>query len=110
MEQVGDVGRLGENRAQEVGSDLDPGILLSRIFAWSEALARAVVHWQATQHLDGSITLKLQPREPLGEEALSDIRRNFGRYMKGVDIRTQLVTEIPPGPNGKRQTVVVEHN
>ena len=84
------------------------GILLSRIFSWSEALARAVVHWQCVQHADGSITLKLQPREALSEEALSDIRRNFGRYMKGVTVRTELVREIPLGKNGKLKRVIIE--
>jgi phenylacetate-CoA ligase len=84
------------------------GLLLSRIFSWSDALVRAVRQWQAVQHADGSITLKLDAREPLGAEALADLCRNFARYMKGVAVRTELVPEIPVGKNGKRRTVVVE--
>ncbi len=84
------------------------GILFSRIFSWSDALARAVSQWQAVQHADGSVTLRLQSREQLSEEALADLRRSFAKYMRGVPVRTEVVREILPGKNGKRRTVVVE--
>jgi phenylacetate-CoA ligase len=86
------------------------GILFSRIFSWSEALAGAVSHWQAVQHRDGSVTLKLEIHGNIGEAALADLRRSFGKYMKGVPVRTEVVEHIAPGSNGKRQTVVVERN
>jgi phenylacetate-CoA ligase len=101
-----------EGRVAETLRDADGapvcGILLSRIFSWSDGLTRVVRQWQAVQHVDGSITLKLDAREPLGDDALADLRRNFQRYMKGVPIRTELVPEIPLGANGKRRVVVVE--
>jgi len=59
-------------------------------------------------HADGSITLKLEARDGITDEALDDLRRNFSRYMKGVPVRTELVADIPPGSNGKRRTVLVE--
>jgi phenylacetate-CoA ligase len=84
------------------------GILFSRIFSWSDALSRTVRRWQAVQHADRSITLKIEAHSNLGEDALADLRRSFSKYLKGVTVRTERVTDIPPGENGKRKTVVVE--
>ncbi|HZS36177.1 MAG TPA: hypothetical protein VFF06_05095 [Polyangia bacterium] len=100
-------GRVADTLTDAGGSPVC-GILFSRIFSWSESLARTVRQWQAVQHADGSITLKLEARDGITDEALDDLRRNFSRYMKGVPVRTELVADIPPGANGKRRTVLVE--
>jgi phenylacetate-coenzyme A ligase PaaK-like adenylate-forming protein len=84
------------------------GILLSRIFSWSEGLTRGVTRWQCTQHLDDSVTLKLQTRGPLGDEALADVRRGFARYMSGVQLRIEIVDDIPVGKNGKLRPIIIE--
>jgi phenylacetate-CoA ligase len=84
------------------------GILVSRIFSCSDALSRAVLRWQCVQHTDGSVTMRLQTRQPLTDEAQADIRRNFARYMKGVPLRTEVVADIPLGDNGKARPIVIE--
>jgi phenylacetate-CoA ligase len=84
------------------------GILFSRIFSWSAELAAQVRHWQAVQHVDGRLTLKVQSDAPLSAAAHADLQRSFGQYLPGLPITVEQVAEIPPGANGKRRTVVVE--
>src|SRR5262249_2878142 len=84
------------------------GIFFSRIFSWSQPLAKNVRHWQAIQHVDRSVTIKVEPVGPINDDTTSDIRRNFEHYLPGIPVRVELVSEIPLGKNGKRQTVLVE--
>jgi hypothetical protein len=67
-----------------------------------------VHHWQAVQHPDGKVTLKVAASKPLGGVAHEELQRNFKRYLQGLDIRVEQVPEIPVGANGKRRTVLLE--
>ncbi|MEZ4365112.1 MAG: hypothetical protein R2939_02350 [Kofleriaceae bacterium] len=100
-------GRTAETFRDAAGTPVC-GILFSRIFSWSPALADTVRHWQAVQHVDGSLTLKVVAAAPLSAEAHADLRRSFDQYLAGLPIRIEQVAEIAPGANGKRRTVVVE--
>ncbi len=84
------------------------GILFSRIFSWSPALAAQVRHWQVVQHVDGALTLKVQSAAPLSVTARGDLERSFAQYLQGLAITVEQVAAIPPGANGKRRTVIVE--
>jgi phenylacetate-CoA ligase len=100
-------GRVADSMHDRNG---DPvcGILFSRIFSMSERLASSVLHWQAIQRKDRSVTVKLVLERELDGEAREELRRTFERYLKGLPCKIEAVDEIPQSPNGKRKTVVVE--
>jgi len=64
--------------------------------------------FQAVQHKDGSITLKLVPTPRLDDAVRANIRATCAKYLEGVDVKLELVPEIPISASGKRQVVVVE--
>lgn len=90
---------------RDAGGNRVGGLIFNVIFA---ALADTVTQFQAVQHLDGSVTLKLVPTPALDAAAREHIRRNCEKYLPGIAVTTELVSEIPVGKNGKRQVVVVE--
>ena len=100
-------GRIAETFRDAHGAPVC-GILFSRIFSWSAELATQVRHWQAVQHVDGRLTLKVQSDAPLSAAAHADLQRSFAQYLAGLPITVEQVADIPPGANGKRRTVVVE--
>ena len=100
-------GRVADS-IQDGNGDLVCGILFSRIFSMSDGLSRSVRHWQAIQRKDRSVTVKLVLLRELDSVSREDLRRAFERYLKGLPCRIEHVDEIPPAPNGKRKTVVVE--
>jgi phenylacetate-CoA ligase len=91
---------LRDGRGNRVG-----GLVFNLIFS---VLAKTVRQFQAVQHADQSITLKLVPTSALDETARDHIRANCEKYLPGIPIRTEIVADIPPGRNGKRQVVIVE--
>ncbi|MGN6105235.1 MAG: hypothetical protein ACTHU0_09045 [Kofleriaceae bacterium] len=66
----------------------------------------AVRQFQAVQHKDRSVTIKLIGELPLA--AIDEIRRNGERLLSGIDVAVQVVPELPRSPAGKHQLVVVE--
>lgn len=99
-------GRVTETLRDGAGGRVS-GLVFNVMFA--SALAASVRQFQAVQHKDGSITLKLVPLRPLDAAAHESIKTTCARYLKGVTVRTEEVGEIPVGKSGKRQVVVVEH-
>jgi phenylacetate-CoA ligase len=100
-------GRVAETLTDSVGTPVD-GIIFPRIFSLNERLARSVRQWQAVQHLDKSITLRLVVSKPLDAPLEGYLRRNCERFIRGVRVSTEIVDAIPPAASGKRQVVVVE--
>lgn len=106
--------RLGpiEGRVTETLRDGSGGRVSGLVFnvMFASALAASVKQFQAVQRKDGSITLKLVPEANarLDEGALETIRATCRDYLKGVDVQTEIVGEIPLTKGGKRQVVVVE--
>lgn len=84
------------------------GILFSRVFTYSEPLARAVRRWQAVQRATGEVTLRLELRAPLDEAAERDLSRSLEQYLPGVPVKVEEADRLIPGKNGKLRTVVVE--
>ena len=68
-----------------------------------------VVHrFQAVQHKDKRITLRLvQTRDLTAPERL-DIEGHLRKYFPGIELTIERVAEIPAGKNGKRRVVIVE--
>jgi phenylacetate-CoA ligase len=98
-------GRVTETLRDGAGGRVS-GLVFNVMFA--SVLAASVRQFQAVQHKDGSITLKLVSQRPLDEAAHASIRTTCATYLKGVTVRTEEVPEIPIGKSGKRQVVVVE--
>ena len=73
------------------------------------ALAATVRQFQAVQHRDGSITLKVIPTVDLDAKAKDHVRKNCELYLPGVTVTLEQVSEIALSSSGKRQPVIVEH-
>lgn len=97
-------GRVTETLRDAEGNPVS-GLVFNLLFV---PLAHTVRHFQAVQHVDGSVTLRLAPTRALDEGALAAIRQQCTRYLKGTVVRTEIVGDIPVGANGKRRVVVVE--
>lgn len=97
-------GRITDTLRDAQGARVS-GLLFNVMFA---TLSETVHRFQAVQHVDRSVTLKLVPAQPLDERALATIRHNFEKHLPGLPLRTELVDDIPLSASGKRQVVVVE--
>lgn len=73
-------------------------------------LAEAVRQFQAVQHRDGSITVKVVPAagRALPQAAVDHVARSCARYLPGVPVLFEAVADIPATATGKRRVVVVE--
>ena len=71
-------------------------------------LAHKIRQFQAVQRRDGSVDLRLVPNRSYDDSVLEIVRKSSAKFLPGVDVRIELVPEIPPGKNGKLRTVVVE--
>ena len=71
-------------------------------------LAHGIRQFQVVQHRDRSVTLRVAPTLEYGAEVESVLRQTWERYLPGVPVSLELVTDIPTTASGKRQVVVVE--
>ncbi|HEU5060052.1 MAG TPA: hypothetical protein VFU21_26150 [Kofleriaceae bacterium] len=73
-------------------------------------LAEVVRQFQAVQHRDGSITVKVVPAAggELPRAAADHVARSCARYLPGVPVLFEVVADIPATRTGKRRVVVVE--
>jgi phenylacetate-CoA ligase len=98
-----------EGRTTETLRDGDgervSGLIFNLIFS---VLASTVRQFQAVQHIDSSITLKVIPTSDLDAVALDHIRRNCEKYLRGIKVKVEKVDDIPTSNSGKRQPVIVE--
>jgi hypothetical protein len=69
--------------------------------------AHAVQHYQAVQHVDRSITLKLVPTSAF-ETVRGPLLKSLREAIAGVPIEIVLVDEIPSSTSGKQHPVIVE--
>jgi phenylacetate-CoA ligase len=81
------------------------GLVFNLIFS---VLAQTVKQFQAVQHRDGSITLKLIPTKHFTPTNRAHVEANLEKYLPGTKVDIVLVDDIPPSKSGKRQVVVVE--
>ncbi len=72
-------------------------------------LADKVRRFQVVQRKDRSIDLKIVPGSAFDSSLLEMIRRNCGRFLPGIDLRTEVVPDIPVGPSGKLRVIMVEN-
>jgi phenylacetate-CoA ligase len=98
------VGRKVDTLRDAEGAPVD-GISFNRVFT---TLAEQVQQFQVVQHVDGTVTLRVVPQGEIDAAASAHLGEYCSRVLKGVTVRTELVQEIPLGPNGKRRFVIVE--
>jgi phenylacetate-CoA ligase len=99
-------GRLSETLRDGNGSAVS-GIALSNLFI---DVSAAVRQFQAVQHRDRSVTIRVVQSEHLPASALAQIRGDASRLLAGVDVRVELVPSLPRSPAGKHHLVVVERD
>jgi phenylacetate-CoA ligase len=100
-----------EGRQTETLRDRDGKPVGGMIFNLAfSPLAAAVRQFQAVQHRDGSITVKLVPAAggELPQSTIDRVARSCARYLPGVPVLFETVADIPATATGKRRVVVVE--
>ncbi|HVR19158.1 MAG TPA: hypothetical protein VMS65_05670 [Polyangiaceae bacterium] len=91
--------RDGEGRAVS-------GLFFNVLFA---SLAREVRGFQVVQHRDRSIHLKMVPTERFDDAVLERVRSNSSKFIPGIELRIELIPELPVDRGGKLRVVVVEN-
>jgi phenylacetate-CoA ligase len=81
------------------------GLVFNLIFS---VLAKTVRQFQAVQHKDGSITLRVIPTRDLDDAAMGHIKANCEKYLPRVSVNVVRVDDIAISKSGKRQPVIVE--
>jgi phenylacetate-CoA ligase len=82
------------------------GLFFNVLFS---SLADEVRGFQVVQRRDRSIHLKMVPTERFGEAVLERVRRNTRKFIPGVELRIELIPELPVDRGGKLRVVVVEN-
>ena len=97
-------GRVTETLIDGTGARVN-GLVFNVVIAH---LAHGIRQFQVVQHRDRSVTLKVAPTLEYGAEVEAVLRQTWERYLPGVPVSLELVTDIPTAASGKRQVVVVE--
>lgn len=71
-------------------------------------LASSIRRFQAIQHKDKSITLKIVPTAAYSDDVAAVLQDNVGRALPGIPLTVQLVDLIPAAYSGKGRPVLVE--
>jgi phenylacetate-CoA ligase len=71
-------------------------------------LAEAVQQYQAVQHKDRSLTVRIVPTPKFDERARRLILESLERTVRGIPIAVELTDNIPCSASGKRRPVIVE--
>ena len=82
------------------------GMMFSVLFA---SLADRVRQFQVVQRKDLAIDLKLVPAPGFDPSLLEVVRSHVSRHVPGVEVRPEVVHELPPDRGGKLRVVVVEN-
>jgi phenylacetate-CoA ligase len=107
LPRIGSVqGRLSETLRDAAGSAVS-GLALSNVFY---DVSDAVRQFQVVQHRDSSVTIRLVEAEQLPTSALAQIRGSARRLLAGIDVRVEVVPELPRNAAGKHKLVIVERD
>lgn len=97
-------GRISETLHDGAGAAVS-GIALSYAFY---DVSSAVRQFQVIQHRDRSVTIRLVQLEQIPASALAQVRTSAARLLAGIDVRVEVVDDLPRSPAGKHNLVVVE--
>jgi phenylacetate-CoA ligase len=97
-------GRVTETLVDGAGARVN-GLVFNVVIAH---MAHAIRQFQVIQHKDRSVTLRVAPTPTFDSGIEGALRQTWEKYLTGIPVRLELVADIPAGPTGKRQVVVVE--
>lgn len=99
-----------EGRTNDTLRDADGRAVDSLFFnVLFSVLGGKVKQFQAVQHGDRSISLRLVPSSGFDDGVRRSIEANCRKFFGALPLALELVDDIPTGANGKRRVVVVEH-
>jgi phenylacetate-CoA ligase len=98
-------GRVTETLVDGTGARVN-GLVFNVVIAH---LAHAIRQFQVVQHKDRSVTLRVAPTPTFDAGIEATLRATWNKYLSGIPVELELVSEIPVAQSGKRQVVVVEH-
>jgi phenylacetate-CoA ligase len=81
------------------------GLFFNVLFA---SLADKVREFQVVQRKDRAIDLKLVPTSAFDDLLLEQLRAHCGKHIPGVELRTEIVSQLTPDRGGKLRVVTVE--
>jgi phenylacetate-CoA ligase len=99
-------GRVTETLLDASGARVN-GLVFNVVIAH---LAHAIRQFQVVQHKDRSVTLRVAPTATFDAGIEAVLRATWERYLAGVPVTLELVTDLPISASGKRQVVVVERD
>jgi phenylacetate-CoA ligase len=82
------------------------GLFFNVLFA---SLAHQVRGFQVVQRRDRTIDLKMVPTHRFDDGVLEKVKRNTAKFIPGVELRVELIPELPVDRGGKLRVVVVEN-
>ena len=97
-------GRVTETLVDGTGARIN-GLVFNVVIAH---LAHGIRQFQAVQHKDRSVTLRVAPTSTYDGQIEAVLRQTWERYLQGIKVSLELVDDIPVSASGKRQVVVVE--
>ena len=71
-------------------------------------VGHAFRQFQAVQHGDGSVTLRIVKSAAFDDSSHRYLLDGFAKYLKGAQVRSEFLDEIPTTPSGKRQVILRE--
>ncbi|HLK39309.1 MAG TPA: hypothetical protein VKU41_21260 [Polyangiaceae bacterium] len=99
-----------EGREMDTLRDIDGrpigGMFFSVLFS---VIADKVREFQVVQRKDRSMDLKLVPGTGFDDSLVEMVRSNCEKTLRGIDLRINVVPDIPVGPGGKSRPVIVEN-
>jgi phenylacetate-CoA ligase len=98
-------GRRADTLIDRDGNPI-PGLVFHVLFA--DAHKELLRQFQATQKANGEVVLRIVKGPRFTEEDFAKVLAKFGQYLRGLPIAVETVSFIPPAPNGKMRTIVVE--
>jgi phenylacetate-CoA ligase len=98
-------GRRADTLRDREGNAI-PGILFHVLFA--DARRDLVRQFQAVQRASGEVVLRVVRGRDWSQERFDAVLKRFGEYLRGLPFTVEFRDGIPPWPNGKMRTVVVE--
>ncbi|HEY3496035.1 MAG TPA: hypothetical protein VGK73_15160 [Polyangiaceae bacterium] len=98
-------GRANDTLRDGAGNAVS-GLFFNVLFA---AMADKVRQFQVVQRRDRAIDLKIVPTPSFDADLLDKLKRHSARFLPGIELRAELVRELPPDRGGKLRVVVVEN-
>jgi hypothetical protein len=82
------------------------GLFFNVLFA---SLAHKVREFQVVQRKDRAIDLRIVPTSAFDDALLEDLRNHCSSHIPGVELRTEIVSQLTPDRSGKLRVVAVEN-